>query len=126
MAQQHLMLGTYQPPDPDEDGYQLALATTSTSSSGRTQKGKMKNSAIFTVEAYDLKWTNISANVARRILRQVVGNNSFDFYHFNAYTAEWETSKFYAANFNAPIYRLNEGEETVDELSFQVTSINPL
>lgn len=126
MAQQHLKFGDYQPPDPDEDGYQLSLAVTSTASSGRTQRGIMKNSAMFTVEAYNLKWTDIKANVVRRILQETMGKNSFDFYHFNVYTNQWETTKFYAANFNSPFYRLNEGEERVDQLSFQVTAINPV
>ena len=38
----------------------------------------------------------------------------------------WETSPFYAANFNAPCISLVVGEEKLDELSFQVTSVNPL
>lgn len=34
--------------------------------------------------------------------------------------------RFYAANFNAPCVSLVEGEEKLDELSFQVTSENPV
>lgn len=126
MAQQHLQFGTYEPPDPDEDGYQVQFATTSTSSSGRTQRGNMINAAMFTVEAYSLKWTDIPATVVKNILLQIMGKNSFSFYHFNVYTGQWETGDFYVANINSPVYRLNEGEERADELSFQVTAINPL
>lgn len=126
MAQQHLMFGTYEAPDPDEDGYQVQFATTSTSSSGRTQRGNMINTAMFTVEAYNLKWTDIPASVVKNILAQVMGKNSFNFHHYNVYTAQWETGEFYVANINSPFYRLNEGDERVDELSFQVTAINPL
>lgn len=126
MAQQHLMLGTYQPPDVDEDGYQVQFATTSTSSSGRTQRGNMINTTMFTVEAYSLKWTSISAVAVKKILEQVMGKNSFSFYHFNVYKGIWETGEFYVANINSPFLRLNDGSETVSELSFQVTATNPL
>ena len=126
MTQQHLRFGTYEPPDPDEDGYQVQFATTSTSSSGRTQRGNMINTAMFTVEAYSLKWTDIPASAVKNILSQVMGKNSFSFYHFNVYKDELETGEFYVANINSPFYLLKENEERVSELSFQVTAINPL
>ena len=111
---------------PDEDGYTVSLATTSTSDSGRTLRGKMKNTPLFTVEAYQLKWTNPSAADCAQILQQVLGKGEFDFYHFNFYRARWETGKFYAANFNMPVYCLTDGAERANELSFQVTGVNPL
>lgn len=126
MAQQHLKFGVYEAPDTDEDGYQAQFATTSTASSGRTQRGNMVNATMFTVEAYNLKWTDLPASVVKNILQQVMGKNSFSFHHYNVYTAEWETSDFYVANINSPFYRLNDGEERVNELSFQVTGINPM
>lgn len=126
MAQNHLKFGTYTPTDPDSDGYQVSLATTSSSKSGRTMRGNMKNAVLFTVEAYNLKWTGIDATVASRILKEVMGKDEFDFYHFNVYTASWETGKFLAANFNAPVISLEDGKEKLSELSFQVTGINPV
>lgn len=126
MAQKHLKFGTYEAPDPDEDGYQVQFAVTSTSDSGRTMRGNMKNVPLFTVEAYNLKWTNLPATVVSQILAQIIGKNEFDFYHYNVYKAQWETGKFYVANADSPVYRLNEGKEEVEELSFQVTGINPL
>lgn len=110
----------------DEDGYQVSIATTSSESSRRTLKGRMKNSPLFTVEAYNLKWTDISAGDCSVILQQVVGKSEFDFYHYNVYKTRWETGKFYASNFNLPVYSLVEGCERVDELSFQVTGVNPI
>ena len=126
MAQQHLMFGTYEPPDPDDDGYQVQFSTTSTSSSGRTQRGNMVNTPMFTVEAYNLKWTDVPADVVKNILSQVMRKSSFSFYHYNVYKGQWETGNFYVANINSPVYRLNEGNERVNELSFQVTATNPL
>lgn len=126
MAQNHLKFGTYTPTDPDSDGYQVSFATTSSDKSGRTMRGTMKNAVLFTVEAYNLKWTDIDATVASRILKEVMGKDEFDFYHFNVYKASWETGKFLAANFNAPVISLEDGKEKLSELSFQVTGINPV
>lgn len=126
MSQQHFKFGSYTAPDPDDDGYQLAFATTSTENSGRIMRGNMINTPMFTVEAYNLKWTDISAIDVMNILSQILGKSQFDFYHFNALKCRWETSPFYVANINSPFYRLNEGQERANELSFQVTAINPV
>lgn len=126
MAQKHLKFGTYEAPDPDEDGYQVDFAVTSTESSGRVQRGNMKNSVMFTIEAYNLKWSDLPATVVKNILDQIMGKNEFDFYHYNVYKANWETGKFYVSNISSPFYRLNEGSERASELSFQVTAINPV
>lgn len=126
MAQQRLKFNNYTPPNPDKDGYKAALATTSTSNSGRTMRGHMNNVPLFTVESYNLKWTDISAYDASRILSEVINKSGFSFYHFNIYRNQWETSLFYAANFNAPIISLKEGLEKLSELSFQVTGVDPI
>ena len=126
MAQNHLKFGNYQPPDPDEDGYQVQFAVTSTASSGRTQRGNMINTTMFTVESYSLKWTDIPAEDVKKILEQIMRKNSFSFYHFNVYSCQWEEGEFYVANINSPFYSLEDGEERVEELSFQVTGINPV
>lgn len=126
MAQNHLKFGSYTAPEVDEDGYQISMATTSTENSGRTMRGNMKNSPLFTVEAYELKWTDLPAKTGGEILKQVLGKAEFDFFHYNVYKGVWEKAPFYAANFNAPCISLVVGEEKLDELSFQVTSVNPL
>lgn len=126
MTQQHLMFDDLVLPEVDEDGYQVDFAATSSSNSGRTMRGVMKNSVLFTVEAYNLKWTDISASIVSQILKKIIGKNEFDFYHYNVYKGIWETGRFYVANISSPFYRLNEGEEKVGELSFQVTGVNPL
>lgn len=126
MAQQKLKFNNYTPRMVDEDGYQLAFATTSTSNSGRTMRGNMINTPLFTIEAYNLKWTNLKASEASDILNEVMGKSSFDFYHYNIYRKRWETGQFYVANINSPIISLIDGTEKVSELSFQVTAVNPI
>lgn len=126
MAQQRLKFNNYIPPNVDSDGYELAFATTSTSNSGRTMRGNMVNSPLFTVESYTLKWTNIFASDVSSILAEVMGRSYFNFYHYNIYRDRWETGEFYVANINTPIISLVEGREKVKELSFKVTAINPI
>ena len=76
MAQNHLKLGSYTAPEVDEDGYQISMATTSTENSGRTMRGNMKNSPLFTVEAYELKWTDLPAKTGGEILKQYLAKRS--------------------------------------------------
>lgn len=126
MAQQRLKFNDYTPPTVTEDGYVPSFATTSTSNSGRLARGGMVNIPLFTVEAYNLKWTNIYASDVSRILNEVMGRSSFSFYHYNIFRDRWETGSFYVANINSPIISLIDGKEKVKELSFQVTAINPI
>lgn len=127
MAQQRLKFNDYTPRMVDQDGgYEVAFATTSTSNSGRTMRGNMNNTVLFTVEAYNLKWTSIRASEVSKILHEVMGRDSFDFYHYNIYNDRWETGQFYVANVNTPVISLIDNEEKVRELSFQVTAINPI
>lgn len=126
MAQEHLKFDDYVAPDVDEDGYTESDATTSSANSTRTMRGVMKNSVLFTVEAYNLKWTNISAKDVAEIRKRVQGVSSFMFHHFDTLTGKWETSPFYAANITTGYYSLEEGREMCSELSFQVTGINPV
>lgn len=125
MAQQYFKFDDYTAPMPDQDGYTEATSTTSTESSGRTQRGYMINTPIFSVEAYNMKWTNISAVDVAAIKHRIKGRREVQFYHFNTDTASWETGPFYVANINTGFYSLVEGEETCSELSFQITSVNP-
>lgn len=126
MIQHKLKFNNYEPRMVDEDGYQLQFAVTSTSNSGRTARGNMINQTMFTVEAYNLKWTNLSGKEVSDILKEVMGKDSFQFHHYNVYKDIWETSPFYVANINSPIISLKSNSEIVSELSFQVTGINPV
>ena len=65
MAQQYFKFDDYTAPMPDRDGYTEATATTSTASSGRTMRGNMINTPMFSVEAYNMKWSNIAAQMWR-------------------------------------------------------------
>ena len=125
MAQNHLQFDEYTPPDVDEDGYTIAFAATSSDDSGRLMNGKMVNTRLFTIEAYNLKWTDLDLEAATEILLRTVFKSQFQFHHFNVKTGKWETNAFYVANVDTAMYSLKEGEEKCTSLSFQVTRIDP-
>lgn len=126
MSQEKIKFNNYIPPNPDNDGYTASIATTSTPNSGRTMRGYMNNVPLFSTESYNLKWTNISANDASKILKEVVNKAGFMFNHYNLYSGKWENKRFYAANFNSPFISLKDGVEKVKQLSFQVTGEAPI
>jgi hypothetical protein len=126
MTQKHLKFGSFEAPEVDEDGYSLSYATTSSDDSGRIMSGVMMNTPLFTVEAYKLKWSDISAANAAKILQEIKGKKQYDFFHFNVYSGKWETSPFYTANIETAFYSLVDGEEKCSELSFQATGVNPV
>lgn len=109
---------------PDEDGYVSVLATTSTEDSDRDMTLTMRNTPIGTVESYQLKWSDISCKEASEILEMVVNKSDFNVHYFDVLTAKWRDGKFYASNFNAPVVRLNSGNETLDQLSFNIVGVN--
>ena len=125
MAQNHLQFGAYTPPDVDEDGYTISFASTSSDDSGRLMSGKMVNTRLFTIEAYNLKWSDISAKDASKIINETVFKSQFDFHFYNIKTGEWETAPFYVANVDTSAYSLVDGEEKCTSLSFQVTRVDP-
>ena len=125
--QNHLMIGTYQVPDPDEDGYHPSLVTTKSSNSSTTMRGVTKNAVLYVKEKYSLKWTDLKASVLYEILKQISGKQSFDFFYYSPYLGKWRTAKFYVTgDISYPTIRLNDGGETIDSLSFEVESIDPI
>lgn len=109
---------------PDKDGYRVMLETTSTAASGRDMNLTMRNTPMGTVHAYELKWTDIEASEASKILKQVLNKASFKAHYFDVVEGAWMDDDFYATTFNSPIKTAKKGIERWDEVSFQITAIN--
>lgn len=106
---------------PDEDGYNPQLATTDSEDSARTIGGYANVTPLFTVSGYSLKWTNIQAKDAAKILSLVVGKEKVRWHYFNIMTATWENDYFYTSNFSSSSVSLKDGAEKWSELSFDIT-----
>lgn len=111
---------------PDKDGYKAMMETTSTASSGRDMRLKMRNTPMGTVLAYELKWSGISAEDASLILKQVLNKASYMAHYFDLYEGKWKDAEFYTATINSPVLTVREGVECWEELSFQMTAINAI
>ncbi len=106
---------------PDSDGYNPQLATTDSEDSARSLSGYAHITPLFTVSGYSLKWTDISATEASKILRLIVGKSTVTWHYFNVVTATWEDDDFYTSNFSSSSVTLKEGTEKWKELSFDIT-----
>lgn len=123
--QDYIMINGIKIKQPDEDGYEASLATTSTDDSDRDMSLVMHNTPIGTVEGYDLTWTDLSLQEAAEILQQVVNKSNFTVHYLDILTGVWKDGEFYASNFNAPARTLKDGKERWDKLSFGIRGINP-
>lgn len=124
MAQQHFIFDGVRIKDPTE--YSVNLATTSTASSGRTQKLVMKNVVVGTVQSYSFKWNVLSPSEMSSILSAVLDKPKFTATYFDIMKGDWATADFYATTFNSPCKILKDGIECWSELSFNIISIDPV
>lgn len=124
MAQELISFNGVVVKQPDE--YTPSMATTSTEDSGRDMSLMMINTPIGTVEAYNLKWSNIPLAEASKILRQVINRNSFVAHYCSIYDGRWQDREFYASNYSASAKTLKDGVECWKELSFQITGVYPV
>ena len=111
---------------PDRDGYTVKFSTTSTADSDRTFDLVMHNTPMGTIQSYGLKWTDNTAQEVAEILRQILNKSSFRVHYFNVLTSRWENGEFYATSFEISPICLENGEERIDELSFDIIGVEPI
>lgn len=126
MAQEYLKFNGVTLPIPDEDGYTVQIATTSTDDSDRTQDMVMHNTPMGSVASYGLKWSDLTKEEASLILSQVLDKPSFSAHYFDVKTATWKDADFYATTFNITPINLAESQERIEELSFNIIGIKPI
>ena len=126
MAQEYLKINGVRVKPPDQDGYGVQLATTSTSDSDRTQDLVMHNTPIGTVESYSLKWSGLTLAEASQSLKQVLNRPKFQVHYLDVYAGYWRDGWFYASNFDITPVDLSEGGERIDSLSFDIVGVEPV
>lgn len=126
MAQEYLRFNGVTLPIPDEDGYTVQIATTSTDDSDRTQDMVMHNTPMGSVASYGLKWSDLTKEEVSLILSQVLDKPSFSAHYFDVKTATWKDADFYATTFNITPINLAESQERIEELSFNIIGIKPI
>lgn len=125
MAQDYIKLNGTVIAQPDE-GLGYDFETTYTEDSTRVQSGKLHASAMFTVESLSYKATYITAAEASAILRIVDSGRPFTLHYYSLHYGAWRDGRFYVGKGTLSVGRLNEQDEAVDELSFNMIGVDPL
>lgn len=110
---------------PDES-MGFSLETTYTFDSGRVKSGVNTVKPMFTVEQYSYKATDVTANEAKQILSFIGKGHKFQMHYFSVYHGAWRTDWFYVGTSSLNIKRLKENQELMEEISFNITGVNPL
>lgn len=110
---------------PDE-GLGYSFETTYTQDTTRSQSGKLHATALFTVESFSFKASNVTVFEMSELLQNIMKGGSFTLHYFSPYYGTWRDDKFYVSKGSLSIGRLNEDSETYDEVSFNMIGVNPI
>ena len=110
---------------PDES-MQFSLETTYSSDSGRVKSGVNYVKPLFTVEQYSYKASNLTKAETKTLLSFVGKGHKFQMHYFSVYHGEWRTDWFYVGTSSLNIKTLKENQEKIEEISFNITGVNPL
>ena len=125
MAQNYITINGTSIKQPDT-GLGYDFETTYSEDSTRTQDGVAHFTALFTVEAFSYKATNLTKDEMKTILQLIAHGNNFTLHYFSPYFGTWQDDVFYVGKGSLSIGRLNEETELFDELSFNMIGVNPI
>lgn len=107
-------------------GLQHNFETTYTEDSTRVQSGSAHFTPLFTVEQENYTATNIPAEEASKILKQIITGKPFTLHYYSLYHTKWRDALFYVGKGQYDIGSLVDGEEYLESLSFNMTGVEPL
>lgn len=125
MAQDRIRInGTdiYQP----DSGLAYDFETTYTEDSTRVQTGVLHATSMFTVEQLNYTATHIPQSEATKILQMVATGQNFTLHYFSMFYGRWRDDTFYVGKGQMTIGTLEDGNEYLDSLSFNMTGVNPI
>lgn len=125
MAQEKIKINGNEIWQPDS-GISHSFETTYTEDSTRAQTGAGYFTPIFTVEQIGYTATHIPVKEAQKILRYIIKGRPFTLRYYSLYYGGWRDGKFYVGKGNCNIGSLEDGEEFLDSLSFNMTGVDPL
>lgn len=112
----------YQP----DRGLGYDFAVTYTEDSERTQDGVAHFTPLFTVERLSYTASNIPLSEASKILQKIDTGRSFKLHYKSVHYGKWRDGQFYVANGEISIGSLEEDNEYLSSLSFDMTGVNPI
>lgn len=109
--------------------FEFSYQTTSSQDSGRPMSGKAAISPLFTVEAYDVEYQDLTINQAKTLLQKLVQRPSkpfFQLHYFSPYYGYWRTDQFYVGEGSLKVRSLKEGEEEISSITCSFIGRNKL
>lgn len=125
MAQEKIRINNtdiYQP----DSGLAYDFETTYTEDSARVQTGTGHFTPMFTVERLGFGYTHIPQKDATKILRLVAKGGNVTLHYFSLFYGEWRNDTFYVGQGSLSIGSLEDGDEYLDSLSFNMVGVNPI
>lgn len=110
---------------PDE-GLGYNFETTYTEDSTRLQSGSANFVPMFTVEQLSYQATDIPVSEATEILQMVAKGEAFTLHYYSLYYGGWRDGIFRVGKGSLNIGSLEENNETLSSLSFNMTGDNPI
>lgn len=112
---------------PPDEGLSYAIESTYTEDTTRLQTGDLNAVPMFTVEQLSYTATDIPMEEASRILQMVGKGEAFTLHYFSVYYGKWRNGTFRVGKTNSiAIGSLEENNEKLSSLSFNMTGDNPL
>lgn len=127
MSQQKISVNGWNAVQPVTFDYQFQ--TTSTEDSGRPMSGNASISPLFTVEAFDVVYEDLTIAQTSALLHHIVQKPSspyFSLHYFSPYYGTWRTDQFYVGEGSLKVRTLKEGEELIGEISCSFVGRNKL
>lgn len=125
MAQDRIKINGEDIYQPDE-GLAYDFETTYTEDSTRVQTGAGHFTTMFTVERLGFNYTYIPQADATKILRLIAKGGNVTLHYFSMYYGTWRTALFYVGQGSLAIGSLQENNEYLDSLSFNMVGVNPI
>ena len=110
---------------PDE-GLKSSFETTYTEDSTRLQSGEANFVPMFTVEQFSYSATDIPVKEASVIIQQIIKGNAFKLHYFSPYYGTWRDGMFRVGQGQFSIGTVEENNERISSLTFNMTGDNPL
>lgn len=107
-------------------GLEYNFETTYQDDATRTQQGKGVFTAMFTVESFSYKATDLTKAEMTQILQFAIPGRSFYMHYYSPYYGIWRDDQFYVGRGSLSIGRLNENKERFESVSFNIVGINPI
>lgn len=104
-------------------------ATTYTEDSGNTMSGDGFLDPMFTKESYSLEFSDVTKEQAKNLFQKVIPTAShptFKFHYYSWFYGKWRTDDFYVGQGSMKCKTLEENEEALSSITFNVIGVHHL